>query len=293
MTRRPGDLDMRSMLPPKDVLHEMINGWLAEDIGRLDITTEFLIPAETKAQFVLSTREDVVICGIGVAAEVFHYHVPECAIDILPPDGTRAGPGATLARVEGPARGLLPSERTALNLLQLMTGIATRTAEFADLVAGTGATLIDTRKTIPGYRILSKYATVVGGARNHRIRLDDGMLIKDNHIAVCGGISAALARAKSLTPSLIKIEVECDTIDQVREAADAGADVILLDNMDTALMREAVAIVNGRSELEASGGITLETVREKAQSGVDYISVGRMTQSAPAADIGLDISLSN
>ena len=293
MTRRPGDLDMRSMLPPKDVLHEMINGWLAEDIGRFDITTEFLIPAETKAQFVLSTREDVVICGIGVAAEVFHYHVPECVIDILTPDGTRAEPGASLARVEGPARGLLTCERTALNLLQLMTGIATRTAEFADLVAGTGATLIDTRKTIPGYRILSKYATVVGGARNHRIRLDDGMLIKDNHIAVCGGISAALARAKSLTPSLIKIEVECDTIDQVREAADAGADVILLDNMDTALMREAVAIVNGRSELEASGGITLETVREKAQSGVDYISVGRMTQSAPAADIGLDISLSN
>ena len=293
MTRRPDDLDMCSMLPPKGVLHEMINGWLAEDIGRLDITTEFLIPAETKAQFVLSTREDVVICGIGVAAEVFHYHVPECAIDILTPDGTRAEPGASLARVEGPARGLLTCERTALNLLQLMTGIATRTAEFADLVAGTGATLIDTRKTIPGYRILSKYATVVGGARNHRIRLDDGMLIKDNHIAVCGGISAALARAKSLTPSLIKIEVECDTIDQVREAADAGADVILLDNMDTALMREAVAIVNGRSELEASGGITLETVREKAQSGVDYISVGRMTQSAPAADIGLDISLSN
>ena len=293
MTRRPDNLDMRSMLPSKDVLHEMIDGWLAEDIGRLDISTEFLIPAETKARFVLNTRDDVVICGIGVAAEVFRRHVPECAVEILTPDGTHAEPGASLAKVEGPARGLLTSERTALNLLQLLTGIATHTAEFAKLVAGTGATLIDTRKTIPGYRILSKYATVVGGARNHRIRLDDGVLIKDNHIAVCGGISAALVRAKSLTPSLTKIEVECDTIDQVSEAADAGADVILLDNMDAALMREAVTIVNGRSELEASGGITLETVREKAQSGVDYISVGRMTQSAPAADIGLDVSLSN
>ncbi len=290
-TRRPDNLDMRSMLPPAAALHEMIDGWLAEDIGRLDITTEFLIPADATARFVLNTRDDVVVCGIDVAAEVFHRHVPECSVEILTPDGTRAKPGTSLARVEGPARGLLTAERTALNLLQLMTGIATRTAEYADLVAGTGATLIDTRKTIPGYRTLSKYATVVGGARNHRIRLDDGMLIKDNHIAVCGGIGPALARAKALTPSLTKIEIECDTLDQVREAAEAGADVIMLDNMDAAMMREAVAIVAGRSELEASGGISLETIRDKAQSGVDYISVGRMTQSAPAADIGLDVSL--
>jgi nicotinate-nucleotide pyrophosphorylase (carboxylating) len=282
---------MRSMLPPREVLHAMIEGWLAEDIGRLDITTEFLIPAEARARFVLNTRDDVVVCGIEVAAEVFRLHVPECAVEILTSDGARAAPGTSLARVEGPARGLLTAERTALNLVQLMTGIATRTAEYADLVAGTGATLIDTRKTIPGYRALSKYAAVVGGARNHRIRLDDGMLIKDNHIAVCGGIGPALARAKALTPSLTKIEVECDTLDQVAEAADAGADVILLDNMEAAMMRDAVALVAGRSELEASGGITLETIREKAQSGVDYISVGRMTQSAPAADIGLDVSL--
>jgi nicotinate-nucleotide pyrophosphorylase (carboxylating) len=232
-----------------------------------------------------------VVCGIDLAAEVFRRHVPECTVEILTRDGVRAAPGAALARVEGPARGLLTAERTALNLLQLMTGIATLTAEYADLVAGTGATLIDTRKTIPGYRALSKYATVVGGARNHRIRLDDGMLIKDNHIAVCGGIAPALARAKALTPSLTKIEIECDTLDQVAEAADAGADVILLDNMAAAMMREAVAIVAGRAELEASGGITLETIRDKALSGVDYISVGRMTQSAPAADIGLDVSL--
>ena len=171
---RPDDLDMRSMLPRQAVLHEMIDDWLAEDIGRLDITTEFLIPADARARFVLNTRDDVVVCGIDVAAEVFHRHVPDCTVEILTQDGTRAKPGTSLSSVEGPARGLLTAERTALNLLQLMTGIATRTAEYADLVADTGATLIDTRKTIPGYRSLSKYATVVGGARNHRVRLDDG-----------------------------------------------------------------------------------------------------------------------
>lgn len=290
---RLDDLDRRSMLPPREELHRMIDGWLKEDIGRLDITTEYLIPADAKAEFVVNTRHDVVVCGIDVAAAVFRHHVPDCAVEILTPDGTRAKRGATLARVTGPARGLLTAERTALNLLQLLTGIATLTATYADKVKGTGATLIDTRKTIPGYRILSKYATCVGGARNHRIRLDDGILIKDNHIAVCGGIGATVARAKALTPSLTKIEVECDSLEQVREAAEAGADVILFDNMDAETMREAVKIVAGRSETEASGGITLETIRAKAESGVDYISVGRMTQSAPAADIGLDVNITN
>lgn len=291
MTERPRDLDMRSMLPPADELDRLIDGWLAEDIGRLDITTEFLIPADAQAEFSLNSRHDVVVCGIDIAARVFRRHVPDCEVEVLTPDGTRAGAGATLARVRGPARGTLTAERTALNLLQFLTGIATLTATYAERVVGTGATLIDTRKTVPGYRALSKYASCVGGARNHRIRLDDGMLVKDNHIAVCGGIAAALARAKALTPSLTKIEVECDTLEQVAEAADAGADVILLDNMDAALMRQAVAIVAGRAELEASGRITLETIREKAESGVDYISVGRMTQSAPAADIGLDLTI--
>ena len=288
---RPDDLDMASMLPPLEELHALIDGWLREDIGRLDITTEFLIPAGARARFVLNTRDDVVVCGIDIAAEVFRYHVPDCTVEILTPDGARAGPGTALARVEGPARGLLTAERTALNLLQLLTGIATLTARYADLVKGTGATLIDTRKTIPGYRALSKYATCVGGARNHRIRLDDGLLVKDNHIAVCGGIAAAVARARALTPSLTKIEVECDRLDQVKEALEAGADVILLDNMDAATMSEAAKMVDGRAELEASGGITLDTIREKAESGVDYVSVGRMTQSAPAADIGLDVSI--
>ncbi len=291
MADRPDDLDMRSMLPPADELRRMIDGWLAEDIGRLDITTEFLIPADARAEFVINTRHEIVVCGIDLAAAVFRHHVPDCEVDILTPDGARVQAGAALARVRGPARGLLTAERTALNLLQLLTGISTLTAQYAALVEGSGATLIDTRKTIPGYRTLSKYATCVGGARNHRIRLDDGVLVKDNHIAVCGGIAPAMARARALTPSLTKIEVECDTLEQVAEAADAGADVILLDNMEAATMREAAKIVAGRAELEASGGITLETIGEKARSGVDYISVGRMTQSAPAADIGLDVSI--
>ena len=194
-------------------------------------------------------------------------------------------------RVTGPARGLLTAERTAINLAQFLTGISTLTAQYVDLVAGTGAVLIETRKTIPGYRALSKYATCVGGARNHRIRLDDGIIIKDNHIAIHGSISQAIRQAKALTPSLTKIEVEADTLEQVREAADAGCDVIMLDNMSAEMMRDAVEIANGRCEMEASGGINLETVRDKALSGVDYISVGRITHSAPAADIGLDVSI--
>lgn len=288
---RPGDVALRALLPPRDELRRMIDGWLREDIGRLDVTTEFLIPAGATADFVISPRHEVIVCGIELAAEVFRFHVPECGVEIYAPDGAPAAARTALARITGPARGLLTAERTALNLLQFLTGIATRTNEYARLVEGTGATLIDTRKTVPGHRQLSKYAACVGGARNHRIRLDDGVIVKDNHIAIYGGIAGAVARAKVLTPTLTKIEVECDTLDQVKEALAAGADQILLDNMDAATMREAVAIVGGRCELEASGGITLETIREKAQTGVDYVSVGRMTQSAPAADIGLDVRI--
>ncbi len=285
---RPAGLDLAAMLPPDDQLDRMIDSWLAEDIGGIDLTTRFLVPKTATATFAIKTRQDAVVCGMDIAARIFRRHVPECTVDIVAPDGSRARPGTVLGRVGGPAQGLLTAERTALNLLQFLTGIATLTARYAEAIAGTGATLIDTRKSIPGLRALSKYATRVGGARNHRMRLDDGVLIKDNHIAVCGGLTQAVARARALTPVLTKIQVECDTLDQVREAAGSGADLILLDNMDAATMRQAVAIVAGRVALEASGGITLETAREKAASGVDFISVGRMTQSAPAADIGLD-----
>jgi nicotinate-nucleotide pyrophosphorylase (carboxylating) len=285
------DIDATAILPPREELIATIDRWLAEDIGRGDITSRFMVPAAARAKLALNTRHDIVVCGIDVAGAIFQRHVPDCTYEVVARDGTRAKKGDVLARVSGPAHGLLEAERTALNVLQLLTGIATLTARYADLVKGTPAQLIDTRKTIPGYRQLSKYATVIGGARNHRMRLDDGILLKDNHIAICGSIAAAVKRAKALTPALTKIEVECDRLDQVKEALDAGADVILLDNMDAAMMKRAAQIVDGRCELEASGGITLETIREKAQSGVNYISVGRMTQSAPAADIGLDVDI--
>jgi nicotinate-nucleotide pyrophosphorylase (carboxylating) len=294
MARRPDKTPRpvpEMLLPAPEALHAMIAAWLAEDIGRADLTTEIMIPRDARASFALVARHQMVVCGIGLAAAVFRQHVPDCTIEILLSDGARAKKGDVLARVTGPARGLLTAERTALNLVQFLTGMATLTAAYADRVSGTGAVLVDTRKTVPGFRMLSKYATAVGGARNHRLGLDDGVIVKDNHIAVHGSITAALARARAETPALTKIEVECDTLAQVREAAGAGADVIMLDNMDAATMREAVAIVAGRAEIEASGGITLETVREKAETGVDTISVGRITHSAPSADIGLDVAI--
>jgi len=193
-----------------------------------------------------------------------------------------------MGRVEGPARGLLAVERTAPNFLQHLSGIATLTAQYAERVAGTRAVLIDTRKTIPGLRALEKHAAHLGGARNHRLRLDDGVLIKDNHISVCGSLTAAVERARAGAPVLTRIEVECDTLRQVGEAIGAGADMILLDNMGLEEMRQAVALSGGRIPLEASGGVRLENIRAIAETGVDFISVGRITQSAPAVDIGLD-----
>ncbi|MED5574028.1 MAG: carboxylating nicotinate-nucleotide diphosphorylase, partial [Pseudomonadota bacterium] len=186
------------------------------------------------------------------------------------------------------ARGLLTAERSALNMLQHLSGIATLTSKYVKEIEGTGATLIDTRKTTPGLRALEKHAVTCGGGRNHRLALDGGVLVKDNHIAVCGGLTAAIQRAKSQVPTLTKVQVECDNLDQVKEAVEAGADSLLLDNMSPDTMREAAKIVDGRITLEASGGITLETVRAKAESGVDLISTGKITQSAPSVDIGLD-----
>ena len=190
-------------------------------------------------------------------------------------------------RIEGNARAMLAAERSALNTLQHLSGIATLTSQYIDAIAGTGAILIDTRKTVPGLRVLEKYATRMGGAQNHRMRLDDGVLIKDNHVAVCGGVAEAVRRAKAAGTGL-QVQVEVDRIDQIEPALTAGADRLLLDNMPAHVLRQAVALVARRVPLEASGGVTLETIREIAETGVDYISVGRITQSAPAVDIGLD-----
>ena len=270
------------------VAEDLIDRALAEDIGFCDLTSELVIPAEARAELALNARQDIVVAGMGVAAQVFRRRVPECRVELRVTDGDRVKAGAAMGRVEGPARGLLTVERTALNFLQHLSGIATLTAQYAERIAGTRAVLIDTRKTTPGLRALEKHAACVGGARNHRLRLDDGVLIKDNHISVCGSITAAVTRARGGVPVLTKIEVECDTLEQVKEALQAGADMILLDNMSVEDMRRAVALSGGRTPLEASGGVRLDTIRAIAETGVDFISVGRITRSAPAVDIGLD-----
>ncbi|HEU0071696.1 MAG TPA: carboxylating nicotinate-nucleotide diphosphorylase [Alphaproteobacteria bacterium] len=269
-------------------IDDFIDRALAEDVGRGDLTSYATIPEGTQLKVAMVARQEVVVCGIDIAMAVFKRVRADIETQALVKDGEKVNAKTVLARFSGDARAILEAERTALNILQHLSGIATVTRRYAELVEGTGATLIDTRKTIPTLRNLAKYASFTGGARNHRLRLDDGVLIKDNHIAACGSLTAAVQRAKRVTPALTVVEVECDTLDQVKEAVAAGAGMILLDNMEPALLKQAVAIVAGRAVLEASGGITLETIRDKASSGVDFVSVGRMTQSAPAVDIGLD-----
>lgn len=264
---------------------------LGEDVGHGDLTSGTAVPETATGRFTMNARHPTIIAGTPLLPLVFHRLSAEAQIEVHTPDGALADEGAAIATVTGPARPLLTAERTALNLLQLLSGIATYAREFVDAIAGTGAVMVDTRKTIPGYRDLSKYATRLGGLRNHRMRLDDGVLIKDNHVAMAGGVTAAVENVRMQTPLLTKIEVECDTLDQVREAIDARADMLLLDNMTPEMLREAVAIAGGRTPLEASGGVTLASVRAIAETGVDFISSGRITQDAPAADIGLDVAL--
>ncbi|MTJ80699.1 MAG: carboxylating nicotinate-nucleotide diphosphorylase [Telmatospirillum sp.] len=270
----------------EETVSRVIELALAEDIGSGDITSGSVIPADLLFHGVMAAREPMVIAGLTFAAEVVRRVVPEAGVRLVVADGDAVPPGAVLAVLNGPAGGLLTAERTALNLLQHLSGIATLTRRYVDAIAGTGAVLLDTRKTIPGLRALAKYATRMGGAQNHRMGLYDGILIKDNHIAVCGSLTEAVRRAKSATTHAV--EVECDTLDQVAEAVEAGADIILLDNMTPPTLRQAVRMVAGKARTEASGGVTLESIRAIAESGVDFISVGRLTQSAPAVDIGLD-----
>jgi nicotinate-nucleotide pyrophosphorylase (carboxylating) len=270
------------------LIEELIGPFLREDIGFVDLTSTIMIDAATDGTFDVNAREDIVVAGLDVAGAVFRRCEPNCTYASRVKDGDHVKDGMTLARVSGKARGLLTAERTALNILQHLSGIATLTSKYVKEIEGTNATLIDTRKTTPGLRALEKHAVTCGGGRNHRLALDGGVLVKDNHIAVCGGLTAAIQRAKSQVPTLTKVQVECDNLDQVKEALEAGAESLLLDNMSPDMMRKAVEIVQGRITLEASGGITLETVRAKAESGVDLISTGKITQSAPSVDIGLD-----
>jgi nicotinate-nucleotide pyrophosphorylase (carboxylating) len=272
-------------LKGSDIAH-LIDRALAEDVGTGDITTTAIIPPEARLSAEMRAREALVVAGLDIALGVFKRLDPDCTAEALMRDGEKQDAGAVLARIEGDARAMLTAERTALNIVQHLSGIATLTRKYVDRIAGTGAVILDTRKTIPGLRQLAKYATAVGGAHNHRSGLYDAVLIKDNHLAVTGGISTAVARARER--GLNDIEVECDSLDQVGEALEAGVPHLLLDNMDNDTLRRAVKLAGERATTEASGGVTLDTVRGIAETGVTYISVGRLTQSAPAVDIGLD-----
>jgi nicotinate-nucleotide pyrophosphorylase (carboxylating) len=262
---------------------------LAEDMGTGgDITSAAVIPAGARLTAVMDSRDPVVVVGLPLAAAFFRVLDPDCTITMLAADGDAVPAGTDLMRIEGNARALLTAERSALNTVQHLTGIATMTRDYVDAIAGTGAVLLDTRKTLPGLRALEKYATRMGGATNHRMRLDDGVMIKDNHIAVVGGVEPAVRAAKAA--GLKGVVVEVDTLDQIPPALAAGADRLLLDNMGPDMLRKAVALIAGRVPTEASGGVNLQTIRAIAETGVTFISVGRITQSAPAADIGLDFA---
>ncbi len=283
------DFDLPDFDLPDFDLAAFIANTLAEDLqSGGDITSAAVIPADARFTGVMDSRDPITVAGLPVAEAFFRRLDPDAVIERLVEDGARAKSGAILLRLEGNARALLTAERCALNTIQHLSGIATMTAAYVDRIAGTGATLLDTRKTIPGLRILEKYATRMGGATNHRMGLWDAAMIKDNHIAVAGGIGQAVGLARDA--GITRIIVEVDALDQIEPALLAGATHLLLDNMDPPMLREAVAMIAGQVPTEASGGVTLETIRSIAETGVTFVSVGRLTQSAPAADIGLDFT---
>ncbi len=272
-------------------LDAFVAATLAEDLGdHGDITAAAVIPADAHFTGVMDSRDAIVVAGLPLAEAFFRALDPVVTVETLAIEGQHVPAGTDLMRLSGNARALLTAERSALNTVQHLSGIATMTRRYVDAIAGTGCTLLDTRKTIPGLRVLEKYATRMGGATNHRMRLDDAAMIKDNHVAVAGSVGEATRRA--VAAGIARVIVEVDRLDQIDEALDAGATHILLDNMTPQMLREAVALVGSRAVTEASGGVRLDTIRAIAQTGVTYVSVGRLTQSAPAADIGLDFALS-
>ena len=271
-------------------LDAFIRSTLAEDLGEGgDITSAAVIPEDARFTGALVSRDAIAVAGLPIAEAFFRHLDPDVTIETLAVDGDRVHKGTTLMRMAGRARAMLTAERSALNTLQHLSGVATMARTYADAIAGTGAILLDTRKTIPGLRVLEKYATRMGGATNHRMGLWDAAMIKDNHVAIAGDVGEAARRAKAA--GIASIIVEVDRIDQIEDALAAGATYLLLDNMPPSTLRGAVTLVGGRVPTEASGGVTLETIREIGETGVTYVSVGRLTQSAPAADIGLDLAL--
>lgn len=272
-------------------LESFVRATLAEDLGPTgrDVTSESVIPEDAHFTGIMDSRDPVIVAGLPIAEAFFRHLDPAMEIDILVDEGASVPGGTDLMRLSGAARAMLTAERSALNTVQHLSGIATMTRKYVDAIAGTGCTLLDTRKTIPGLRVLEKYATRMGGASNHRLGLWDAAMIKDNHVAVAGNVAEAVRRARAA--GIERIILEVDQLAQIEPGLAAGATHLLLDNMDVEALGEAVALVAGRVPTEASGGVTLETIRAKAETGVTYISVGRLTQSAPAADIGLDFSV--
>jgi nicotinate-nucleotide pyrophosphorylase (carboxylating) len=262
---------------------------LEEDLGRGDVTTLATIPPDRMARGKITAKADLTVAGLPLAEMVLQAVDAQARVQLLKSDGDAVRKGEVVLELWGNAAALLIAERTLLNFLQQLSGVATLTRKFVDTIAGTKCKIIDTRKTLPGFRLLDKYAVTQGGGTNHRMGLDDGVLIKDNHIAVCGGVGAAVRQARNRASALLRIEVECTNLQELQEAIDARADIILLDNMSTAMMREAVQLVHGRALLEASGNMSLERVREVAETGVDFISVGALTHSAPAVDLSMAI----
>ncbi|HBI16386.1 MAG TPA: carboxylating nicotinate-nucleotide diphosphorylase [Desulfobulbaceae bacterium] len=275
------------------LLDSQLRAFLAEDIGAGDITTDAVFQVDQIVTAVLKAREPLVAAGMSlVAGRVFQLLNSAVIVETAVADGCQVEAGSVLLRARGPVRDLLRGERVALNLVQRLCGIATLTHSYVAQVAGLDVRITDTRKTTPGLRMLEKYAVRVGGGSNHRFNLADGVLLKDNHLAACGSISAAVQRVRAFVPHTLRIEVEAETMAQVQECLDCGVEVIMLDNMKLPEMREAVRLISGRALVEASGGVTLETVRSIAETGVNLISVGRLTHSAPACDIGMDVESS-
>jgi nicotinate-nucleotide pyrophosphorylase (carboxylating) len=276
-------------LPSREECDDLIGRALAEDLGAAgDLTSNAVVPETASAAATLVARQAGVVAGLPLAAAVFARLAAAVRFDAAVDDGQKVDAGTVLARLDGPARALLAGERTALNLVGRLSGIATATRELADLVAGTGAAVYDTRKTTPGLRAFEKYAVRCGGGVNHRFGLHDAILVKDNHVAAAGSVAEATRRARSAAPAGVVVEVEIDRLDQLGEAIAAGAEIVLLDNFDLGALRAAVAIAAGRVPLEASGGVRRETIRAIAGTGVDRISVGWLTQGAPALDVALD-----
>jgi nicotinate-nucleotide pyrophosphorylase (carboxylating) len=271
-----------------DTVERIVLAALAEDIGAGDVTTDATIPADAVGVADLLVKEAGVVCGVRVAETTFRALDPDIRFEALASDGDEVDPPAVVARISGSERAILTGERVALNFLGRLSGIATLTRRYVEAIDSTGASVLDTRKTTPGLRELEKYAVACGGGRNHRFGLDDAVLVKDNHLRAAGSVSAAVELVRAATA--LPIEVECDTLDQVGEALGVGVDAILLDNMSLDQLREAVDLTGGRARLEASGGVTLDTIRAIAETGVDEISVGALTHSARSLDVSLELT---